>query len=209
MWILKSDLESFTHVHRLNVVNSISGPKQVCLIGSNSKDGVQNLGLFNSIFHLGANPALLGFVMRPHKDVRRDTYENIMETGYYTINHVHQAILVNSHFTSAKLKSTESEFKRCNLTPEIADQFPAPFVKECFVKVGMKFLEEIPVKHNGTSIIVGQIERIDFPNSVVNEIGLIDFDQAKNVVVSGLNKYYKVDHIMDLPYARAKEIPNF
>lgn len=209
MEILKSDLESFSSVNRLNIVNSISGVKQPCLIGSISKEGIENLGLFSSIIHLGADPALLGFVLRPHKEVRRDTFENILETGYYTINHVHQSILVNSHYTSAKIETEESEFKRCNLTSEYIADFKAPFVVESIVKIGMKFLEQVPIKHNGASIIIGQIERIEVPKSLIEPNGLIDFDAAQNVVVSGLSKYYKIEKVMDLPYARVREIPRF
>ncbi|MGB0391489.1 MAG: flavin reductase family protein [Salibacteraceae bacterium] len=209
MIITKQDLKSFNHVHRLNIVNSISGVKQACLIGTKSKNGKDNLGLFNSIFHIGSDPGLLGFVMRPSKDVRRDTLENIIESGYYTINHVHQSILVNSHYTSAKIESEKSEFTSCNLTPEYVKDFPAPFVGESYIRIGMRFLEQMPIKYNGTTIIVGQIECVEFPNSIINEKGLIDFDMAKNVVVSGLNKYYQVGHILDMPYARPNQIPKF
>ena len=122
---------------------------------------------------------------------------------------MHQSILVNSHYTSAKIDSEKSEFVKCNLTPEYLSEFSAPFVGESFIRIGMRFLEEMPVKYNGTTIIIGQIECVEFPNSIVNANGLIDFDLAKNVVVSGLNKYYQVGHIMDMPFARPNQVPSF
>lgn len=209
MVITKSDLESFNRVHRLNVVNSISGVKQVCLIGTKSAKGENNIGVFNSVFHLGSDPALLGFVMRPSKEVRRDTYENIKETGCFTINHVHQSILINSHFTSAKFNVDTSEFEKCNLTPKFYETFEAPHVEESFIRIGLRFIDEMKVSYNETTIIVGQIEWMEFPNSIIEKNGRIDFDKSKNVVVSGLNKYYQINHVMDLPYARVDSIPRF
>ena len=44
--------------------NALSGAKPGYLIGSGEgKD--ENLAIFNSITHIGANPPLLGFIQRP------------------------------------------------------------------------------------------------------------------------------------------------
>ncbi len=55
--------------------NALSGAKPGFLIGSGSKSD-ENVAIFNSITHLGANPPLLGFIQRP-VNVERHTYENI------------------------------------------------------------------------------------------------------------------------------------
>ena len=52
--------------------NSLSGAKPGFLIGSGSKSD-ENVAIFNSITHLGANPPLLGFIQRP-VNVERHTY---------------------------------------------------------------------------------------------------------------------------------------
>ena len=41
-----------------------------------------------------------------------------------------------------ELKKNESEFKKCQLTPEYLNSFQAPYVKESYVKVGLN-LEDI------------------------------------------------------------------
>ncbi|MFT4754052.1 MAG: flavin reductase (DIM6/NTAB) family NADH-FMN oxidoreductase RutF [Salibacteraceae bacterium] len=209
MIIYNADLASYSRAKRLNIVNSLSGTKQACLIGSQSNNGITNLGIFNSVMHIGSDPALLGFMLRPHTEVRRDTFENIKETGVYTINHVHQNILVNSHYTSAKIEENKSEFERCGLTAEHLDGFAAPFVLESFIKIGLKFVERVEIKHNKTSIIIGEIQTIQIPDEVLETNGYLNLEIARNVAVSGLNRYYSVNHIMDLPYARNNEIPKF
>ena len=90
MHLSKQDILNTSRINRLNLVNSITGIKPANLIGTISKDGNSNLAIFSSIFHLGSNPALIGFISRPDKKSRRDTLNNILETKYYTINHIHQ-----------------------------------------------------------------------------------------------------------------------
>jgi len=81
-------LSTLEHLYRINLINSCSGFKSANLIATKSKDGVSNVAVFSSVIHLGSSPALLGFVTRP-TTVPRNTYQNIKETGTYTINHVH------------------------------------------------------------------------------------------------------------------------
>ena len=209
MLVTKEDLEGYTHAYRLNLVNSISGPKQVSVIGTVSESGVHNLGVFNSVQHLGSSPALLGFILRPSEEVRRDTWENIKETGVFTVNHVNQNFLINAHYTSAKMDAEASEFDRCNLTVEKSEGFVAPFVRESTVQIALKFVERIDISINNTSLIIGEIQHINIPDTIVDHRGYVDYEKGLNVVVSGLNRYYKVERIMDLPFARVNEIPRF
>ena len=65
------------------LLNKVSGVKPGNLIGTRSESGINNLAVFNSVVHIGANPPYLGFILRP-TTVERHTYENIKETGYYT-----------------------------------------------------------------------------------------------------------------------------
>jgi flavin reductase (DIM6/NTAB) family NADH-FMN oxidoreductase RutF len=70
------DLESMEQRFRTNFINSISGFKSVALIGTTDSKSQTNLAIFSSIIHIGANPPLLGFVVRPDS-VERHTLENI------------------------------------------------------------------------------------------------------------------------------------
>jgi flavin reductase (DIM6/NTAB) family NADH-FMN oxidoreductase RutF len=100
------DLTAMARVYRANLINSISGYKPAMLIGTKNADGMLNLAIFSSIVHLGADPALIGFIQRP-VGVSGDTFRNIMETKQYTINHVHKEIVEKSHYTSAKTETSE------------------------------------------------------------------------------------------------------
>ena len=209
MHFTKQDIQELDRVKRLNIINSVSGIKPANLIGTRSKDGLSNVAIFSSVIHLGSNPALLGFIMRPTDDVPRHTYENIKETGYYTINHVPVSIANKAHYTSAKLDRSVSEFERCGLTEEYLQNFHAPFVKECSLKMGMKMVDEIPIPINGTILMIGEIEHLIIPDNAVNEKGYIDLSLYNTAGISGLNNYYSLKPEASFPYARPNEIPDF
>lgn len=193
---------------RLNLINSLSGIKPANLIGTVSKQKEENVAIFSSVVHLGSDPALLGFVMRPQYENRRDTCANIEEIGYYTINHVSESFIKKAHYTSAKLPKGESEFERMNIESEWIPPFPAPFVKASQVKIGMKFKEAIPLL-NGCHFIIGMIEAIILPDELVNELGQINMEAYDAVGISGLNTYYKLTKLDQFPYVREREIPDF
>lgn len=136
MYLSQADLEQTSRIKRLNLINAISGIKPGNLIGTKSNDGHANLAIISSVVHLGSNPAFLGFIMRPTKDIRRHTYENIMSNGVFTINHIHTDFIERAHYTSAKFGATVSEFEACKLTEEYLYDFPAPFVGESRIKMG-------------------------------------------------------------------------
>ena len=93
-----SDLEDMSKIYRLNLINSVTGYKSAHLIGSQTLKGNANLAIFSSVVHLGSNPALIGFIIRP-TTVPRHTYSNIKATGIFTLN----AISKNSRLKTKKI----------------------------------------------------------------------------------------------------------
>ena len=93
-----SDFSTMEKVERLNMINSCTGYKSANLIATKSIDGKPNVAIFSSITHLGSDPALIGFIVRP-TTVPRDTYKNIKETGYFTVNHIRVSMIEDAHHT--------------------------------------------------------------------------------------------------------------
>ena len=209
MYLSKSDIANTERVKRLNIINSISGIKPANLIGSISDDGQENVAIISSVVHLGSNPAYLGYILRPTEEIRRHTYENILENGCFTVNHIHSSFIEQAHYTSAKFEKEISEFDTCGLTAEYLHDFKAPFVKESTLKMGLKHVESIPIKCNGTLMIVGEVQHLIIPDHAVNELGYIDLGLINDVGISGLNCYYELNKVAAFPYARVSEVPDF
>jgi len=194
------DIDQLERIYRINLINALSGFKSVNLIGTKSKTGQSNVAVFSSVIHMGSNPPLLGFIMRPLPN-QRDTYPNIKDRGFYTINHVTTDIFEKAHQTSAKYDKGVSEFEKCGLTEEYVDDFVAPFVKECNVKMGLSYVEEYPIKANDTILIIGKIEKLILPEESLEESGHLNIHDSNSLTMSGLDTYFKVEKLKRMPYA--------
>ena len=201
MIVSKKNILDFAKHYRATFINSITGFKNASLIGTVSGKGTHNLAIFNSVIHVGANPPLMGFLMRP-VSVERHTYTNIKETNYYTVNHINKEIFKQAHQTSASYEKEISEFEACVLTPEYTERTKAPYVKEAKVKIGLKFLEEQEIKSNGTIFIVGEIQEVIVPNDAVLTDGYVDIEKAGSITISGLDSYHEMERISRLSYAK-------
>ena len=196
-------LEAMEGRTRATFINKITGYKPAHLIGTRSLVGGENLAIFNSVVHIGANPPYLGFILRP-TTVSRNTYENLRETGYYTINQVTAEIHTQAHCTSGKYPEGISEFEACGLTPLYLNAFPAPFVAESPIKMGLTFKEE-HLLCNGTRLIVGSIRHLYLPKGVIASDGDVSLEQLNTVAIGGLDTYYKGERLGRYGYYRPGE----
>lgn len=181
--------------------NTLSGPRSAVMIATEDQQGIGNIGLFNSLVHLGANPPLLGFILRPNT-VARHTYDNLLLTGCYTINHGITSKYKAVHQTSAKYESDEDEFDHCGWSKQYIEGFKAPFVAESPIKIGMKFVSEYLIKENDTRLIVGSVEHVLIDEQFLQPDGYIDTATAATLLSCGLDSYHKHQNLERLPYAR-------
>jgi flavin reductase (DIM6/NTAB) family NADH-FMN oxidoreductase RutF len=197
-------LQQMEQRKRAMLVNSIGGFKFISLIGTKDINDNTNLAIFSSLFHLGANPALIGFIMRPDS-VDRHTLSNILSTNVYTINHINENIYKQAHQTSARYEQEVSEFDATGLTTEYKNDFEAPFVKESNIKMGVVFKERIDLIINGTILIIGEITQLYYPSNCICEDGFIDIEKANSITCAGLDSYHTTKRIARLSYAKPDE----
>ncbi len=196
-----SDFNDLETRFRANLINSLSGFKSASLVGTVNASGKYNLAIFNSIFHVGANPPLMGMVFRPD-NVQRHTLENIRETKYFTLNHIHESIILQAHQTSAKYAADISEFDETGLTPGLGNLHPAPYVEESAIQIGLKLNDEIVVKANGTIIVIAEIIELFLPAECIEPDGNVNLTKAGTIAISGLDGYFRTEKICRLSYAR-------
>ena len=125
MHLSRTEIDDMDHLFKINLMNSISGYKSANLVSTKSEEGITNVAIFSSVVHYGSSPAILGFVLRP-TSVARNTYDNIKQTGFYTINAVNENMIEEAHHTSAKYPSEISEFDKTNLSSVYKNNFYAP-----------------------------------------------------------------------------------
>lgn len=197
----EQDIDNWEREYRRSLINSISGYKSANLIGTCDAEGQTNLAIFNSVMHIGANPAYIGIVIRPIT-VPRHTYNNIKETQYFTINSVQRAFYAKAHQTSANYPSGLSEFEEVGLTACYSDIHTAPYVQESAIKIGLQLTEELPVKSNGTTIIIGKVIELQVLPSLVSDDGFINLSKATIMATNGLDAYCEPKLLNRLQFAR-------
>jgi flavin reductase (DIM6/NTAB) family NADH-FMN oxidoreductase RutF len=193
------DIDSMEQRYRANLINSLSGFKPAVLLGTT--DGqTHNLAIISSVVHIGANPPLLGMIMRPHT-VQRDSLGNIKKSGFYTLNHVHTDWVDKAHQTSARYEPNESEFDAVGLTPLLSDNFPAPYVKESGVRMGLKVAQHFTLINN-TEMVIGEIQELHVDEKHIAEDGYLDIEASMSACISGLDSYHSTTRLAQFAYAK-------
>jgi len=203
IYFSKKEIDEMDKIYRLNLINSCTGYKSSNLIGTKSKNGINNLAIFSSVIHLGSNPAILGFAMRP-ATAPRDTYKNIKFNKEFTVNHIHFSQIEDAHHTSAKYSSEISEFDKTNLIKEYKKGIQSPFVKNSPVQLGCKYLNEYNIKENGTLLIIASIDHIYINNEMLMSDGMIQLDKGGVTAINGLDAYTLPKFLNRFSYSRPK-----
>ena len=200
----KKRIEELAKIYRLNLINSVTGYKSAHLVGTCSETGNENLAVFSSVVHLGSNPALIGFILRP-TTVPRHTHANMKATGIFTLNAISKNQIKEAHHTSAKYPEDVSEFDQTQLEPEKKVGWKAPFVKGAPIQMGCKYLNEYTIAENDTLFIIGSIEQLYIKEGLLQEDGWVQLDKGEIVSINGLDGYALPSLLERFEYARPKK----
>lgn len=180
--------------------NSLSGAKPGYLIGSGQGED-ENLAIFNSVTHIGANPPLLGFIQRP-TTVDRHTYQNILKYKHYSFNLITENFFEKAHQTSARYLKGQNEFKKVGLTAIHKKEMRCPFVGESPLHIALDFDDDIEIKSNKTRLIIGKVISVSIPEALDKKNYRLNFQELKGLNISGLSDYYKLTKVKSLNYAK-------
>lgn len=186
--ITRDIISQMEKIERLNIINSCTGYKSANLIATLSENGSSNVAVFSSITHLGSNPGLLGFIVRP-TTVPRDTYSNIKSKGFFTVNHITLDMIADAHHTSATYDVGISEFDKTNLIEEYKESLEIPFVKGSPIQLYCKYMNEYYIKENDTIHIIASIEHLFYNENMEHKDGWLQLDKGNVVAINGLDGY--------------------
>lgn len=189
---------------RATLINNLCGLRSANLIATRGT-ATTNLAIFNSVIHLGSDPALIGIVFRP-LTVERHTYDNIKEFKAFTVNAVSESIVAKAHQTSAKYPETVSEFEAVGLTPLYREETHLPFVAESPIQLLCSYSQE-HVLENGCVLLTAHIETVHIQQSALDTDMFVNHSKANTMAVGGLDAYYHVTLEGRYAYAKADEPP--
>ena len=204
----RADIDALPRRYRANLVNGIVGFKPVLLVGTASKHGDSNLAIFSNVFHVGANPALIGLIIRPSPPgTERHTLDNILNTEHYTLNLVQITDAAKAHQTSARYPRSMSEFAAAGFCEHWVDGISAPFVQGSPVHIGLKLAEHQILAINGVHLVIGAVEYLAYPDELAREDGSVNLVDIGVAVATGLDSYHAVDHGIRFHYAKPDQPP--
>lgn len=206
MYIDRAAIEALEARRRAALINSVTGFKAANLVGTADNLRHSNLAIMSSAVHIGSHPPLIALVFRPDTG-ERHSLANVRATGVFTINHVNESIIEAAHQTAARYPREQSEFAATGLGEHWREGFPAPFVAEASIRVGLALREEVALAINGTHLVIGEIQHLECPDSALNETGAIDPAQAGTVALAGLDSYYSTQLRRRMAYAKPDEPP--
>jgi flavin reductase (DIM6/NTAB) family NADH-FMN oxidoreductase RutF len=201
-----NDILALEQRYRATFINSLDGFKSLALICTVNKAGQTNLAIFNSLFHLGANPPLFGFIIR-HDSAERHTLNNIISNNEFTVNHVSESFYKQAHQTPAQYPADRSGFDATGLNLDYKTDCKAPFVKERHLQIIAEFVRKVDVIENGTLLIIAKIKAVYIPENCIGADGYIDLEKAGSITCSGLDSYHRTTQIARLAYAKPDAQP--
>lgn len=175
---------------RTALMNGLSGFRSAVLVGTANGEGQPNLALFSSTIHIGANPPLMGLLLRPPA-ARQHTRENLLASGHFTINAVSASFYEAAHQTSQRLPADESEFTGCGFTPTYWPDFSAPAVAESPIRIGLHLQEQHDIASNQTTLIIGSVQHLEIESDLLEPDGHLRPDRANLICVGDLETYYQ------------------
>ena len=158
-------------------------PRPIAWVGSRSSSGINNLAPFSFYNIFSAKPPIAGFSTIPHADGRKkDTLQNVEESGCFTLNSVSHALVKQMSRSSALLEPEQDEFIYAGVTAEEANLINAPLVKEALLVFECKLHDIIRFGNEpgAGNLVLGEIIQIHVEDRLYQN-GRIDFEQLDPV----------------------------
>lgn len=135
-------------------------PRPIGWIGTVSAGGVPNLAPYSFFNAVSGIPPT--FVFAPGRGSRRDTLENVRETGEFTINVVTVEVAEAMNASSASFDADVDEFAACGLTAVPSVSVRPPMVGECKANIEcvVTGIVEVGDPAHGNSLVIGEAVEI-------------------------------------------------
>jgi flavin reductase (DIM6/NTAB) family NADH-FMN oxidoreductase RutF len=148
-------------------------PRPIAWVSTISKDGILNIAPFSYYAGVSSVPPLVMIsIGKKETKEKKDTWQNIEDTGEFVINTVTKDLVNKMNITSLPFEKEIDEFEKAGLTPIPSDVVKAPRIKESPVNIECKKFEIIEIGKMG--MVLGEIVKLHVRDDLINEKGYID-----------------------------------
>jgi len=153
-------------------------PRPIAWVSTISSEGVANLAPFSFFTGVSTRPPTVCFVpgRRPQSGQRKDTLQNVEETGEFVVNIVPAALAAPMNATAVDYPPDVDEFAEAGVTATPSRIVRAPRVAESPVSFECRRYDVVHVGVDGpggSAIVIGEIVMIHVSDDVLSD-GKID-----------------------------------
>jgi flavin reductase (DIM6/NTAB) family NADH-FMN oxidoreductase RutF len=174
------------------LMTSIIVTRPIAWISTISKEGIYNLAPLSYFAGISSDPPLLLVsIGSKSKEEKKDTWQNIEDTGDFVVNMVTLDVLEQMNITSIAFDKEIDEFEKAGLTPAPSSIVKAPRVKESPVNIECRRYEIIEIGKMG--IIIGEVLKVHVRDDILNEKGYVDTTKLEIIGRLGGANYCIID----------------
>lgn len=174
---MKFDPNDLTEKQTYKLLIGTVLPRPIGWISTVSKDGVYNVAPYSFFNAMGSDPPHVAFSSGWHADGRKDSAQNIFDTGEFVANLVHEGVVEKMNLTATVLPAEVDEFEFAGLTAVSSEKIAAPRVKESLVNFECKLVHHYQLegaRGNGNIIFIGRIVMMHIDDTILLDNYKID-----------------------------------
>lgn len=138
------------------LMTEVFQPRPIGWVGTISAAGIHNIAPFSYFMPIGSAPPTVAFSSAKDRNGNeKNTLDNILETGVFTLSMVTADLIEQMNASSATVPASVSEFDETGLTPVQGTWVNAPYVGEAHVTSECRVLQSIPL--GNATLVIGEI----------------------------------------------------
>ena len=183
-------------------------PRAIGWISTLSADGVANLAPYSQFTNLTFDPPyVLVSINQGYRQNRKDTTENIEQTGEFVYNMVTYDLREAMNITAAEFMPDVDEFEAAGLTKAPSVLVKAPRVAESPIQFECKYVQTIRLPGEGRcgtcDIIIGKVVGVHIKDEFIDENDKVDIVRIKPLARLGYSDYTTVEHSFEIEPSKA------
>jgi flavin reductase (DIM6/NTAB) family NADH-FMN oxidoreductase RutF len=186
-------------------------PRPIGWLSTLSPAGVPNLAPYSQFTNLTFDPPyVVVSINQGHLQNRKDTTENIEQTGEFVYNIVPYALLEALNVTAAPFPPDVDEFEKAGLT-KAPSRLVKPYrVAESPIQLECVYFQTLRLPGNGrcgtADILIGRVVGVHIKDEFILPDGKIDIVKIRPLARMGYSDYTTVDHVFEMKPSRSADV---
>ncbi len=186
-------------------------PRPIGWISTLSADGIANLAPYSQFTNLTFDPPYVMLSINQGRlQNRKDTTENIEQTGEFVYNMVTYDLREAMNITAAEFPPDVDEFEAAGISKAPSVLVRPPRVSESPIQFECKYVQTIRLPGEGrcgtVDIIIGKVVGVHIKDEFILPDGKIDIERIRPLARLGYSDYTVVDSSFEIPASSAAGI---